>query len=654
MADEELTELPLVTDLLDGDSFYIVQGGNSRRILASLLKQKLGGGGSGGLWDAIVNTPADLATYNGQNPGYKVLVRDAGNERSAIYTKIALGWSDPIFITGDNVEMSRNATHLLWRNTGDSEWQNLVPLADITGDITPELEALRVQVQNNKNATDTNAAAALASQNLAAKLANAPYGEDIPVGSEILKSARHWAKVAEQVAGGGVISINGMAGELVLNLNSLRATTSYPVIDLQFTSADAIIDEWFTRASQATYFDATGRMRVAANNELRIDHDPVTGECLGALIEEPRTNLIPGAVSPGGANGDWSLTGIRVNLNAALAPDGTMRATAIQETATTGNHQLICNVRGQTEADRNFYNSVFVKKYPGSLRKYAYVWCGSFANHAVRSNATIDLETGEIVNYGGAGSGWAVAREYAGDGWWRVFLKGKGTATPGTVQLVVSMNNSADANASYEGDDVSQMLVWGYQQENGLYPTSFIPTEAAAATRAGDRLDVPFTASEFNGSSFTVFSDARTYRPKSAYAGTSDRAAVWSFVGPADDAGTSFITHAMVFYTDSSLTRMVRTNSVSYPSGVVAPIPDTPAYQKLAIGFDGTNVRSSVDGASVISAANSVFPIASLNKLQVGQEGVATNLSRNLKGHIRQLAVYSGMLSDDELRRLSA
>ena len=48
-----------------------------------------------------------------------------------------------------------------------------------------------------------------------------------------------------------------------------------------------------TRASSATYWDANGVLQTAAADEPRFDHDPVTGERLGLLREEQRTNLAP-------------------------------------------------------------------------------------------------------------------------------------------------------------------------------------------------------------------------------------------------------------------------------------------------------------------------------------------------------------------------
>jgi hypothetical protein len=48
----------------------------------------------------------------------------------------------------------------------------------------------------------------------------------------------------------------------------------------------------FTRASTATYFDATGTLQSAAIDVPRLDYDPATLAARGLLIEEQRTNSI--------------------------------------------------------------------------------------------------------------------------------------------------------------------------------------------------------------------------------------------------------------------------------------------------------------------------------------------------------------------------
>jgi hypothetical protein len=65
-----------------------------------------------------------------------------------------------------------------------------------------------------------------------------------------------------------------------------------PAIDWNFAvrkSLDSRVT--FTRASTATYFDGAGLIQSAAVNATRFDHDPATGVSRGLLIEESRTNL---------------------------------------------------------------------------------------------------------------------------------------------------------------------------------------------------------------------------------------------------------------------------------------------------------------------------------------------------------------------------
>ena len=64
-----------------------------------------------------------------------------------------------------------------------------------------------------------------------------------------------------------------------------------PVADFNF-AATKVLDNRinFSRGSGATYTDEMGVVRYAPHNVPRFDHDPTTGESLGLLIEESRTN----------------------------------------------------------------------------------------------------------------------------------------------------------------------------------------------------------------------------------------------------------------------------------------------------------------------------------------------------------------------------
>ena len=66
-----------------------------------------------------------------------------------------------------------------------------------------------------------------------------------------------------------------------------------PTLNLNFAKTK-ILDPriTFTRNSVGTYFDSIGNIQTASVNQVRFDHDPITGESLGLLIEEQRTNLL--------------------------------------------------------------------------------------------------------------------------------------------------------------------------------------------------------------------------------------------------------------------------------------------------------------------------------------------------------------------------
>jgi hypothetical protein len=79
----------------------------------------------------------------------------------------------------------------------------------------------------------------------------------------------------------------------------LYSQAGTPTLDLRFASSKNLNDYvsgqnliTYTRAGNATFFDANGTIQTAGANVARFDHNPATGESLGLLIEEARTNLL--------------------------------------------------------------------------------------------------------------------------------------------------------------------------------------------------------------------------------------------------------------------------------------------------------------------------------------------------------------------------
>jgi hypothetical protein len=78
-----------------------------------------------------------------------------------------------------------------------------------------------------------------------------------------------------------------------------RLARAVPSLDLNFADTKSLSDVvtgqslvTFTRASSGTYVDSTGTLQTASTDVPRFDHNPTTGESLGLLVEEARTNLL--------------------------------------------------------------------------------------------------------------------------------------------------------------------------------------------------------------------------------------------------------------------------------------------------------------------------------------------------------------------------
>jgi hypothetical protein len=240
----------------------------------------------------------------------------------------------------------------------------------------------------------------------------------------------------------------------------------------------------FTRASStppgtgATYVGSDGVIRTATTNEPRFDHNPTTGESLGLLVEEARTNYLlqsqDFATTWGGAN-------ITIASDSTTAPDGTT-------TADTLTHVTAASERSQTSqsftAGSAITVSIFAKKNTSDFFRFE---LGNVVS------CWFNLNTG-VTGSNQAGSGnvlfSAKSIQPFPNGWYRCVLTCT-TSTITTVSVKLFATNT-DGNSSSIN---SSVYLWGAQLEAGAFPTSYIPTTTATVTRAADVASV--TGSNF-------------------------------------------------------------------------------------------------------------------------------------------------------------
>ena len=218
--------------------------------------------------------------------------------------------------------------------------------------------------------------------------------------------------------------------------------TVRPTLNLNFARTKALDPRvTFTRASTATFVGANGLIQTAASGAARFDHNPATGESLGLLVEEARTNLITYSEQLNNAAWQSISTGTPVvTPNALVAPDGTITSDLV-----VGDHinTWIANNVGAVNAGQYSF-SVWLKS---DIAQTADIFMSYGATDALTYSVTTT--------------------------WQRFTLTATRAATAG---LYVGINVGNAKN----------IYIWGAQLEAGSFPTSYIPTSGSTVTRAAD------------------------------------------------------------------------------------------------------------------------------------------------------------------------
>ena len=222
----------------------------------------------------------------------------------------------------------------------------------------------------------------------------------------------------------------------------------------------------------------------------RFDHDPVTLDCKGLLIEESRTNLL--VQSDNFTQSIWTKLGLSVTADALASPDGLVTSDLITEDSNSSVHAV--QQTGYTlTASQPYTFSVFAKgathtSVQISLSTAAFGGA-SYANFVLTGSGSI-----------GSLSGVTAKIDSYPNGWYRcsVTITSVSGGTGGNVAVVANNNNSASTrNPSYLGTEAQVAYIWGAQLELGSFPTSYIPTTTASVVRSADVCSI--TGSDFSG-----------------------------------------------------------------------------------------------------------------------------------------------------------
>ena len=262
-----------------------------------------------------------------------------------------------------------------------------------------------------------------------------------------------------------------------------------PTLDLNFAAVKKLDSRiTYYRTGPASYVDEYGLVQCVGANTPRFDHDPVTKESKGLLIEASRSNLFAGTSNMSASGGVWQTGGPRGAQGANVkGPDGKMTAYQNVYNGTGGDLNIFYSPRnGATEMtttnDTTYTMSVWAKLSAGA----SYITGCRLRTYNQNISVNYDLANGLVL---GDGVNPANAYENAGsdhisssieeypDGWYRCIMtfRSDASGSQGFQFYVLSGGNNGTLNSS--GANGEAMYYWGAQLEVGSYATSFIPTD---------------------------------------------------------------------------------------------------------------------------------------------------------------------------------
>ena len=430
----------------------------------------------------------------------------------------------------------------------------------------------------------------------------------------------------------------------------LELSDDYPTIEpslrLDFANARALDPRiTFTRASSATYVGKDGLIKYAKENEPRFDHDPTTGESLGLLIEEERTNYQSGSTT------DFSImsipisAGVSIADNVTTAPNGLQQAGRISGSGVDEIQRIGYNTQSTASGQYNIF-SVFVKADSGTPI------LGFYSNTFVANNVAfnVDLSDG-TTNTINAPADFVGKVEPFPNGWYRVSVMGTGSGAGGSwnINIVPSLTS---ARVSQSGSNASaSYFIWGVQEElsDSPFASSVMPFQKAGSFTREKEFPIIETSSidfkDFSrggeGTLVCEFSNAGVVGSDIAICFSGDTHNGATFVG----LGTNSNRNAF---------NRVRVNSTNTVLDTDTNFTTTGFY-KVAFGIGQSRCTLAVRGSSsgVLEDTSVSYDSTPYTKLILGCDQTSSSSNNMIIGTIKSVFYYPTLLTDTQLQTLT-
>jgi hypothetical protein len=379
-------------------------------------------------------------------------------------------------------------------------------------------------------------------------------------------------------------------------------------------------------ATAKPYFPTTDRLNVP-----RLTYQNGGGGCPSLLLEKQSTNYV---LSSQNLTGYWNLSNTTATANSTTSPDGTQNASKLEDGTNNAQHRYFQAILSSLTNETLSF-SIYAKQ--GTHR---YISWGITDDSNYRGQVVVDLQTGTITDQFTANStlsNLSVASQ--GNGWYRI---------SGTISVSVNyaggnayafglmLDSSSWSTAGYTGTN-TYCYLWGGQAEISSYPTSYIPTTSASATRVADACSKTGISSLIGQTSGVLFVD---FIAKGSY--DSNNLLMLISTG----SGGDIIYLNLVGGTIEAYIAASSTQQFLYTSGTALTAN---TRHKLAIGYANNDIVLYHNGTQLATDTSATIPACSV--LRVGDFLGGTLQFGNT---INQSILFPTRLSNSELASLTS
>ena len=361
-------------------------------------------------------------------------------------------------------------------------------------------------------------------------------------------------------------------------------------------------------ATAKPYFPTTDRLNVP-----RLTYQNGGGGCPSLLLEKQSTNLVQ--YSEQFDNAGWTKSDVTISANNTTSPDGTQNADKIISNTTNARHII--------------YQAFTVGVSTYTFTTYAKAGGNSFLIMRLDTDVPevktwFNLSNGTI----GTSEGGSPSITSVGNGWYRCSVQFVSSASQ--VVYAVFYTATTDGNTNFAGNGTDGTFAWGAQLEASSYPTSYIPTTSASATRVADACFKTGISSLIGQTEGVLFVDVDFY---------SNTGEIGIFIEIGDGSGTNRV---LIYYSSTTILCYANASVFSYTQS-------TSERLKIAFAYKSGNSALYVNGVQK-AVSSSALTYSSLSQLNIGSQ---FSFAQTTFSPTREAILFPTRLTNAELASLT-